>query len=131
MLQACYTVGGLSISAAEIEFVILKMKAPVHRPQLVLLSPSFATSSINYTSQNGFYLFTSFQSLMLAPHKFKTSEKLKKYSIDDTEHLVLFALSCGMFSSPAVSERNDTYIVLYLPCKKTDALDVLMYCSWI
>jgi hypothetical protein len=43
---------------------------------------------------------------MLALHKFKTSEKLKKYSIDDTEHLVLFALSCGMFSSPAVSERE-------------------------
>jgi type III secretory pathway component EscR len=60
MLQACYTVGGLSISAAEIEFVILKMKAPVHRPQLVLLSPSFATSSINYTIQNGFYLFYFF-----------------------------------------------------------------------
>jgi hypothetical protein len=41
---------------------------------------------------------------MLALHKFKTSEKLKKYSIDDTEPLVLFALCCGMFSSPAVSE---------------------------
>ncbi|TVU08635.1 hypothetical protein EJB05_42046 [Eragrostis curvula] len=75
MQQACYTVGGLSISAAEIEFVILKMKTPVHRPQL---------------------------SLMLALHKFKTSEKHKKYSIGDTEPLVLFALSCGMFSSPAV-----------------------------
>ncbi|KAK3134434.1 hypothetical protein QOZ80_6AG0549100 [Eleusine coracana subsp. coracana] len=75
MQQACYTVGELSISAAEIEFVILKMKVPVHRPQL---------------------------SLMLALHKFKTSEKHKKYSIDGIEPLVLFALSCGMFSSPAV-----------------------------
>ncbi|KAL6603591.1 hypothetical protein ACP70R_043952 [Stipagrostis hirtigluma subsp. patula] len=75
MQKACYTVGGQSISAAEIEFVILKMKTPVHRPQI---------------------------SLMLALHKFKTSEKHKKYSIDDTEPLVLFALSCGMFSSPAV-----------------------------
>ncbi|CAN6200682.1 unnamed protein product [Urochloa humidicola] len=75
MQKACYTVGGQSVSAAEIEFVILKMRTPVHRPQL---------------------------SLMLALHKFKTSEKLKKYSIDNTEPLVLFALCCGMFSSPAV-----------------------------
>ncbi|KAG2608176.1 uncharacterized protein LOC120668590 isoform X2 [Panicum virgatum] len=75
MQKACYTVGGQTVSAAEIEFVILKMKTPVHRPQL---------------------------SLMLALHKFKTSEKLKKYSIDDTEPLVLVALCCGMFSSPAV-----------------------------
>lgn len=35
VMQACYTVGGQSFSAAEIEFVILKMKTPVHRPQLV------------------------------------------------------------------------------------------------
>jgi hypothetical protein len=35
MLQACYTIGGQPVSAAEIEFVILKMKTPVHRPQLV------------------------------------------------------------------------------------------------
>lgn len=35
IFQACYTIGGQSISAAEIEFVILKLKAPVHRPQLV------------------------------------------------------------------------------------------------
>ncbi|CAL5041153.1 unnamed protein product [Urochloa decumbens] len=76
MQKACYTVGGQSVSAAEIEFVILKMKTPVHRPQL---------------------------SLMLALHKFKTSEKLKKYSMDSTEPLVLFALCCGMFSSPAVT----------------------------
>uniref|UniRef100_A0ACD5V713 Uncharacterized protein n=2 Tax=Avena sativa TaxID=4498 RepID=A0ACD5V713_AVESA len=75
MQKACYTVGGLSFSAAEIEFVILKMKTPVHRPQL---------------------------SLMLALHKFKVSEGHKKYSIDEAEPLLLFGLSCGMFSSPAV-----------------------------
>ncbi|XP_062178781.1 uncharacterized protein LOC133883464 isoform X2 [Phragmites australis] len=75
MQKANYTVGGQPISATEIEFVILKMKTPVYRPQL---------------------------SLMLALHKFNTSEKHKKYSIDDNEPLVLFALSCGMFSSPAV-----------------------------
>ncbi|RZS15808.1 hypothetical protein BHM03_00047698 [Ensete ventricosum] len=33
--QASYTIGGQSFSAAEIEFVILKMKPPMHRPQLV------------------------------------------------------------------------------------------------
>ncbi|KAM0856602.1 hypothetical protein ACQ4PT_049003 [Festuca glaucescens] len=75
MQKACYTVGGQSFSAAEIEFVILKMKTPVHRPQL---------------------------SLMLALHKFKVSEGHKKYSIDEAEPLLLFGLSCGMFSSPAV-----------------------------
>ncbi|CAD6335667.1 unnamed protein product [Miscanthus lutarioriparius] len=75
MQKACYTIGGQPVSATEIEFVILKMKTPVHRPQL---------------------------SLMLALHKFKTSENLKKYSIDDTEPRVLFALCSGMFSSPAV-----------------------------
>lgn len=75
MQKACYTVGGQSLSAAEIEFVILKMKTPVHRPQL---------------------------SLMLALHKFKVSEGHKKYSIDEAEPLLLFGLSCGMFSSPAV-----------------------------
>ncbi|KAG8074813.1 hypothetical protein GUJ93_ZPchr0006g41975 [Zizania palustris] len=81
MQKACYMVGGQSFSAAEIEFVILKMKTPVHRPQL---------------------------SLMLALHKFRVTEEHKKCSIDDAEPLVLFALSCGMFSSPAVS------ILLYL-----------------
>ncbi|XP_066167896.1 uncharacterized protein [Oryza sativa Japonica Group] len=75
MQKACYIVGGQSFSAAEIEFVILKMKTPVHRPQL---------------------------SLMLALHKFRVTEEHKKYSIDDAEPLVLFGLSCGMFSSPAV-----------------------------
>ncbi|XP_006657276.2 uncharacterized protein LOC102719215 [Oryza brachyantha] len=75
MQKACYMVGGQSFSAAEIEFVILKMKTPLHRPQL---------------------------SLMLALHKFRVTEEHKKFSIDDAEPLVLFALSCGMFSSPAV-----------------------------
>ncbi|THU52774.1 hypothetical protein C4D60_Mb10t07480 [Musa balbisiana] len=35
MQKASYIVGGHSFSAAEIEFVILKMKPPAHRPQLV------------------------------------------------------------------------------------------------
>ena len=33
--QASYTVGGHSVSAADIEYVILKMKPPAHRPQIV------------------------------------------------------------------------------------------------
>jgi hypothetical protein len=34
-LQAAYTVGGHSFSAAAIEYVILKMRPPLHRPQIV------------------------------------------------------------------------------------------------
>lgn len=34
-LQVSYTIGGCSFSAAEIEFVILKMKPPAYRPQIV------------------------------------------------------------------------------------------------
>ncbi|OEL23234.1 hypothetical protein BAE44_0015748 [Dichanthelium oligosanthes] len=46
-------------------------------------------------------LYFSF-SLMLTLNKFKITEDHKKYSIDEYEPLVLFGLSCGMFSSPAV-----------------------------
>ncbi|KAM3213510.1 hypothetical protein ACQJBY_066094 [Aegilops geniculata] len=75
MQKACYKVGGQSFSAAEIEFIILKMKNPAHRPQI---------------------------SLMLALHKFRVTEEHRRYSVDDAEPLALFALSSGMFSSPAV-----------------------------
>ncbi|KAM0952442.1 putative ternary complex factor MIP1, leucine-zipper [Dioscorea sansibarensis] len=75
MQKVSYTVGGRSFSAAEIEFIILKMKPPAYRPQIALI---------------------------LALHKFKISEEHKKYSIDSSEPLVVFALSCGMYSSPAV-----------------------------
>jgi hypothetical protein len=37
-------VGGQSFSAAEIEFVILKMKNPAHRPQIVLSVPHLSIS---------------------------------------------------------------------------------------
>ncbi|KAH9652977.1 hypothetical protein KPL70_027261 [Citrus sinensis] len=73
--KATYTVGGQSFTAADIEFIILKMKPPAHRPQIALV---------------------------LALQKFKVSEELKKYSIDHPEPLLSFALSCGMHSSPAV-----------------------------
>ncbi|XP_042485060.1 uncharacterized protein LOC122065327 isoform X5 [Macadamia integrifolia] len=75
MQKAAYTVGGHSFNAAAIEYVILKMKPPVHRPQTALL---------------------------LALHKLKVSVEQRKFSIDTFEPFVVFALSCGMYSSPAV-----------------------------
>ncbi|KAF8046743.1 hypothetical protein N665_3464s0002 [Sinapis alba] len=75
MLKAAYTVGGHSYTAATMEYVILKMKPPVHRPQIALL---------------------------LAINKLKVSEEQRKASIDTHEPLLSFALSCGMYSSPAV-----------------------------
>lgn len=75
MQKAAYTVGGHSFNAVDIEFIVLKMKPPAHRPQIALL---------------------------LALHKFKVSEEQKKYSIEHPEPLITFALSCGMHSSPAV-----------------------------
>nr|XP_018678708.1 PREDICTED: uncharacterized protein LOC103976876 isoform X4 [Musa acuminata subsp. malaccensis] len=38
----------------------------------------------------------------LALHKFKISKEHREYSVDSAEPLVVFALSCGMYSSPAV-----------------------------
>ncbi|KAG2272132.1 hypothetical protein Bca52824_066687 [Brassica carinata] len=66
MQKAAYTVGGHSYTAAAMEYVILKMKPPTHRPQIV-----------------------------------KVSEEQRKASIDRHEPLLSFALSCGMYSSPA------------------------------
>ncbi|XP_074287938.1 uncharacterized protein LOC141613099 [Silene latifolia] len=73
--KAAYTVGGHLFSAAVIEYVILKMRPPIHRPQIALLLPL---------------------------HKLKVSEEQKKFAIDSYEPNVAFALSCGMYSSPAV-----------------------------
>ncbi|XP_010499747.1 PREDICTED: uncharacterized protein LOC104777231 [Camelina sativa] len=75
MQKAAYTVGGHSYTAAAMEYVILKMKPPIHRPQIALL---------------------------LAIHKMKVSEEQRRASIDTHEPLLGFALSCGMYSSPAV-----------------------------
>lgn len=75
MQKAAYTVGGHSVNATCIEYVILKMKPPVHRPQTALL---------------------------LALQKPKVSEERKKFAIETPEPLVTFALSCGSYSSPAV-----------------------------
>uniref|UniRef100_A0A6N2LBB7 DUF547 domain-containing protein n=1 Tax=Salix viminalis TaxID=40686 RepID=A0A6N2LBB7_SALVM len=78
MQKAAYTVGGHYFSAAAIEYVILKMKPPLHRPQIALL---------------------------LALHKLRLSEEQQKSVIDAHEPLVAFALSCGMYSSPAGVHR--------------------------
>ncbi|XP_072952641.1 uncharacterized protein [Typha angustifolia] len=75
MQKAAYRVGGQSFSAACIEYAILKMKPPSHRPQMALF---------------------------LALHKLKVSEEQKRVSVRIHEPLVAFALSCGMYSSPAV-----------------------------
>ncbi|XWS11654.1 hypothetical protein CRYUN_Cryun37aG0017700 [Craigia yunnanensis] len=75
LFQAAYTVGGQSFSAAAIEYAILKMKPPLHRPQIALLH---------------------------ALHKLKVSDEQRKFAIDTYESLVSFALSCGMYSSPVV-----------------------------
>ncbi|XP_031384928.1 uncharacterized protein LOC116198816 isoform X5 [Punica granatum] len=75
MQKAAYTVGGHSFNAAAIEYGILKMKPPMHRPQIALL---------------------------LALHKLKISEEQRKSAIDGYEPLIAFALSCGMYSCPAV-----------------------------
>ncbi|CAN6200585.1 unnamed protein product [Urochloa humidicola] len=75
MQKAAYTIGGHSFSAAFIEYVILKMKPPSHRPQMALL---------------------------LALQKIKVPEEQKKFCIEAPEPLLTFALSCGMYSSPAV-----------------------------
>ncbi|KAK3131218.1 hypothetical protein QOZ80_6BG0503620 [Eleusine coracana subsp. coracana] len=75
MQKAAYTIAGQSFSAAFIEYVILKMKPPSHRPQMALL---------------------------LALQKIKVSEEQRKFCIEAPEPLLTFALSCGMYSSPAV-----------------------------
>ncbi|KAM0939389.1 putative ternary complex factor MIP1, leucine-zipper [Dioscorea sansibarensis] len=73
--KAAYTVGGCSFSAACIEHVILKMKALAYKPQTALL---------------------------LALQKLKLTAEQRKCSIEAPEPLAVFALSCGLNSSPAV-----------------------------
>lgn len=75
MQKAMYTVGGQSFSAADIEYIMLKMKPPPHRPHIALC---------------------------LALHEFKELEVKEIYSIDQPVPLLPFTLSCGTYSSPAV-----------------------------
>ena len=104
IFQAAYTVGGHSFSAAAIEYVILKMKPPLHRPQIVwhglvlwinycLIVPHFLIKCLHVKYN---------QALLLALHKLKVSDEQLKSAVDIYEPLVTFALSCGMYSSPAV-----------------------------
>jgi hypothetical protein len=44
-----------------------------------------------------------FKALLLALQKIKAPEEHKKFCISTPEPLLTFALSCGMYSSPAVS----------------------------
>ncbi|KAI5078770.1 hypothetical protein GOP47_0006441 [Adiantum capillus-veneris] len=75
MQKAAYTVGGHFFNAMAIEHVLLRRKAPTYRPQIALL---------------------------LALHKVKIPEGASKFAIGRPEPLVVFALSCGAWSSPAV-----------------------------
>nr|KJB06889.1 hypothetical protein B456_001G018600 [Gossypium raimondii] len=75
MQKAAYTIGGHSVSAADIECTILKMNPATYRPQIAAV---------------------------FALQKFKASAELQKYTIDHPEPLLHFALSCGLHSSPAV-----------------------------
>ncbi|MCO5597296.1 hypothetical protein L7F22_051373 [Adiantum nelumboides] len=75
MQKAAYTVGGHFFNAMAIEHVLLRGKAPTYRPQIALL---------------------------LALHKVKIPEGASKFAISRPEPLVVFALSCGAWSSPAV-----------------------------
>ncbi|KAE8687588.1 putative Glucan endo-1,3-beta-glucosidase precursor [Hibiscus syriacus] len=75
MQKAAYTVGGLSVSAADIECIVLKMNPATYRPQIAVV---------------------------FALQKLKAYVELQKYMIDHPEPLVHFALSCGLHSSPAV-----------------------------
>lgn len=51
------------------------------------------------------------KALLLALHKLKISEEQRKSAIDRYEPLVSFALSCGLYSSPAV--RSTGFCVAY------------------
>uniref|UniRef100_A0A453SS40 DUF547 domain-containing protein n=1 Tax=Aegilops tauschii subsp. strangulata TaxID=200361 RepID=A0A453SS40_AEGTS len=67
MQKACYKVGGQSLSAAEIEFMILKMKNPAHRPQIVLSVPHLSISFLCHTSNDSSYGFSSFSVFDVSP----------------------------------------------------------------
>ncbi|KAK8610321.1 hypothetical protein V6N13_081482 [Hibiscus sabdariffa] len=85
MQKAAYTVGGLSVSAADIECTVLKMNPATYRPQIAAV---------------------------FALGKFKASIELQKYTIDHPEPMLHFALSCGLRSSPAVRSHHLPLIAL-------------------
>jgi hypothetical protein len=46
------------------------------------------------------------KALLLALQKIKVPEEQKKFCIAAPEPLLMFALSCGMYSSPGVSSKH-------------------------
>ncbi|CAI0448227.1 unnamed protein product [Linum tenue] len=127
MQKAAYTIGGNSISAADIEYIILKMKPPAHRPQVVsftfigfpykVLTCLYPGGTCPCAWENVLNLFACYgmlsgvtsyahhydvQSFVLALQRLKATDELRKFSINQPEPLLAFALSCGMYSSPAV-----------------------------
>jgi len=52
------------------------------------------------------------QALVLAIHNLKISEEHRTCSIDAPEPLLVFALSSGMYSSPAVSYGDLLFVTL-------------------
>ena len=56
-----------------------------------------------------------YQALLLALHKLKGLEEQRKSAIDSFQPLVAFALSSGMYSSPAVSfDLFDLFSQIYI-----------------
>lgn len=94
------------------------MKPPLHRPQIVRPPPPTLSyqqvlcfcahlelhTLVNISTQR------NCQALLLALHKLRLSEEQQKSVIDAHEPLVAFALSCGMYSSPAVRIFHVLYI---------------------
>lgn len=68
MPQACYMLGGQSLSATEMEFIILKMYT-AHKLYYLLLICRFHSFVMHVTV-----------SLMLALHKFRVIDERKRYS---------------------------------------------------
>ncbi|KAA3457926.1 Methionyl-tRNA formyltransferase [Gossypium australe] len=115
MQKAAYTIGGLSVSAADIECTVLKMNPATYRPQILLAIVATFIQNLKHAPCNGIsckkrheryqYLEASASpegAAVFALQKFKASAELQKYTIDHPEPLLHFALSCGLHSSPAV-----------------------------
>lgn len=85
------------------------MKPPLHRPQIVRSCLRYFVSLLIESTTLRAVLtvipIDNIQALLLALHKLKVSEEQRKFAVDVPEPLVAFALSCGMYSSPAVRSQ--------------------------
>jgi hypothetical protein len=70
-----------------------------------------------------------FKALLLALQKIKAPEEHKKFCISAPEPLLTFALSCGMYSSPAVSLDNSSNDFLYEDVAQPFFTQSNMHCS--